>query len=139
MKQAHVDIKHQKKGIDFLSLNEDHKVLFDYIEKLKSLVNHPENYQYAITILEHFTTHFLEHVIREEQILQQHLPEKVVQEHSLLHQKELNYLDDFASALKAKTSSHTILTIALALEKEFKNHLSKHDKEILRKLSDLKR
>jgi hypothetical protein len=139
MKQVHLDlIKQQKNDSGIRGILEDHKAIFEYIKKLKDLVDQPENHQYAIGILESFTAYFLEHVIKEEQILQQYLPIKVVADHTLLHQNELNNLDEYLKILKAKLSSQNIKTIAMALDKEFKNHIQRYDNDILKKLSELK-
>lgn len=138
MKQVYFDLKQQGNDGGISNINEDHKVLFEHIEKLKNLVDHPENHQYATTILESFITHFLEHIIKEEHMLQQCLPPKTVQEHTLLHQNELNYLDDYLSTLHAKPTSQNILSIAMAMDQEFKNHIQRYDKDILRKIKELK-
>lgn len=139
MKKVHLDIiKQQKSDGGIRSINEDHKAIFDYINKLSDLVEQPENYQYATTILENLIAYFLEHVIKEEQILQQYLPPKVVADHISLHQNELNYLDEYLKTLKTKSSSHNIQTIAIALNQEFKKHINRYDNDILKKLNELK-
>ena len=139
MKQVPLDVKQQQNDAGIRNINGDHKVLFNYIEKLKAIVDQPENHQYAITILESFIAYFLEHVIKEEQILKQHLPAKVVEDHTLLHKKELYYLDESLLTLKAKLSAHNIHAIAIELNQEFKNHILRYDNDILQKLRDLKR
>lgn len=122
---------------DIRTLNEDHKTIFDYIKKLKSIVNQPENHQYASGIIENFTAYFLEHVIKEEQILQKYLPNKVVADHISLHENELNYLDEYLKILNTNPSSQNIQTIALKLNQEFKNHINRYDNDILQKLRKL--
>ena len=56
------------------NLDEDHKVIFNYIQQLQDLVNETKNHEYAIGILERLLAFFLAHVIKEEQQLQQYLP-----------------------------------------------------------------
>ena len=139
MKQVHLDIiKQQKSDAGIRSINDDHKAIFDYIRKLNDLVGQPENYQYAATILGNLIAYFLEHVIKEEQILQQYLPPKVVADHISLHQNELNYLDEYLKTLKTKSSAHNIQTIAIALNQEFKKHINRYDSDILKKLREVK-
>jgi len=97
-----------KNNIGINSLDEDHNVIFSYIEKLQGIVNQPNNHEYAIVILEGFIANFLEHVIKEEQMLHQYLPAKIVEEHTSLHQGELNYLDESLRTLKEELSSQNI-------------------------------
>jgi len=131
MKQVALDVASDV-GIKYI--NEDHDAIFNYIEKLKNIADHPKDYDYAIIILEQFITFFLEHTIKEEQLLQQYLPAKIVDEHSLLHQRELYYLDESLKTLKADLSSGSIQTVALQLNQEFKNHIYRYDKNIMQKL-----
>jgi len=136
MKQVELDVKSDA-GINYI--NEDHKAIFNYIEKLQSLAEQPQNYEDAIIILERFITFFLEHTIKEEQLLQQYLPIKIVEEHALLHQRELRYLDESLKVLRATLSSDNIITVASQLNREFKNHIYRYDKNIIQKLIDVKR
>jgi len=131
MKQVELDVKNDA-GIKYI--NEDHKAIFNYIEKLQSLADQPQNYEYAIIILERFITFFLEHTIKEEQLLQQYLPIKIVEDHALLHKRELRYLDDSLKLLKTTLSSDNILTVASQLHREFENHIYRYDKNIIKKL-----
>ncbi len=136
MKQAELDVKNDA-GIKYI--NEDHKAIFNYIEQLQGLAEQPQNYEYAIIILERFITFFLEHTIKEEQLLQQYLPIKIVEEHALLHQRELRYLDDSLKLLKITLSSDNILTVASQLHREFENHIYRYDKNIIKKLIEARR
>lgn len=76
MKQTNSAVIQQKINVAIKSINNDHKTLFNYIEKLGNIVNQVENHPYAITILKSFISLFLEHVIKEEQLLQKYLPSK---------------------------------------------------------------
>jgi len=78
-------------------------------------------------------------VIKEEQLLQQHLPDKMVAEHALLHQSELNYLDESVITLKTKLSVHNIHTIIAHLNNEFKHHIYQCDKDMAQKIIELRR
>jgi len=120
-------------------IHEDHQALFNYIEKLTDIASQPKNHQYAITILENFIAFFLEHIIKEEQILQQYLTAKIVADHASLHTNELIYLDKSLATLKANVSTHIIQTIAAELNQEFKNHIARYDNDILQKLMALKK
>lgn len=135
MKQIDLDVKNDVgiKGVD-----EDHKAIFNYIEKLQNIVNQPHNHEYAITILESFIAFFLEHTIKEEQLLLQYLPPKIVEDHILLHQNELIFLDESLQTLKISLSSSNIQTIAVQLNKEFKKHIYRYDRNIMQKLIELK-
>ena len=135
MKQVELDVKNDA-GIKYI--NEDHKVIFNYIKQLQSLAEQPQNYEYAIIILERFITFFLEHTIKEEQLLQQYLPIKIVEAHALLHQRELRYLDESLKMLKTTLSSDNILTVASQLHREFENHIYRYDKNIMQKLIEVK-
>jgi hemerythrin len=139
MKKVDLEIIKPKDDTGIKSINQDHKALFNYIEKLQDIVNQPQDHQYAISILESFITFFLEHVIKEEQLLHQYLPDNVVEEHALLHQRELIYLDESVIKLKTKLSSHNIQTIVDELNSEFKSHIYRYDKNIMQKLMSLKR
>jgi len=136
MKQIDLDVKSDA-GIK--NIDEDHNAIFSYIKKLQAIVNQPKNHEYAIVILENLLAFFLEHVIKEEQLLQQYLPAKLVEDHISLHQSELNYLDESIRTLKVKLSSDNIQTIAVRLNQEFKNHIYRYDKNIMQKLIELKR
>ena len=136
MKQIDLDVKNDA-GIH--NVDDDHKAIFNYIKKLQGIVNQPKNHEYAIVILENFLAFFLEHVIKEEQLLQKYLPSKIVADHILLHQSELNYLDESIRTLKVKLSSDNIQTIAVQLNQEFKNHIYRYDKNIMQKLIEQKR
>ena len=139
MKKVDLEIIKPKDDTGIKSINQDHKALFNYIEKLQDIVNQPQDHQHAISILESFITFFLEHVIKEEQLLHQYLPDNVVEEHALLHQRELIYLDESVIKLKTKLSSHNIQTIVDELNSEFKSHIYRYDKNIMQKLMSLKR
>ena len=102
MKQVDLDEIQLKDDVGINNINQDHKAIFNYIEKLQDIEKQPKDHKYAIIILESFIAFFLEHVIKEEQLLQQHLPDKMVAEHALLHQSELNYLDESVITLKTK-------------------------------------
>jgi len=136
MKQVKLDVENDA-GIKYI--NEDHKAIFNYIEKLQNTAVMPQNYEYAIVILEQFITFFLEHTIKEEQLLRQYLPKEIVDEHALLHQRELQYLDEGLKTLKTNLSSRNIQIVALQLEQEFKNHIYRYDKNIMQKLIDAKK
>ena len=136
MKSIDLDVK-SSTGI--ISVDEDHQIIFNYIEKLQNIVNQPNNHEYAITILESFIAFFLEHTIKEEQLLQQYLPANIVDEHILLHKNELNYLDESLGVLKIKLSPNNIQTIAIQLNKEFENHIYRYDKYIMQKLIALQK
>lgn len=118
----------------FNHINEDHKSIFNYIEKLNTISQHPSDFEYAISTLERFISFFLEHTIKEEQLLQQYLPSEVVKEHISLHQNELLFLDESLVQLKAHLSAQTIQRIAISLEKEFKNHIYRNDRKIIQQL-----
>ncbi len=135
MKQAELDVKNY---VGITKLDEDHKTIFNYIEKLHDIANQPKNHEYAITTIKSLLAFFLEHVIKEEQLLQQYLPAKLVEEHCLLHQGELNILDKSLISLKAKLSSHNIQVIAVQLNQEFKNHIYRYDRNIIQKLIEQK-
>ena len=81
----------------------------------------------------------MEHTIKEEQLLQQYLPTKIVEDHALLHKRELHYLDESLKVLKTNLSSRNIQTIALQLNQEFKNHIYRYDKNIIQKLIEVKK
>jgi len=138
MKEITSDKAQSINDADIRTLNEDHKAIFDYIKKLKSIVNKPENHQYASGIVDNFIAYFLEHVIKEEQILQKYLPDKVVADHISLHENELNYLDEYLKILNANPSSQNIQTIAIKLNQEFKNHINRYDNDILQQLKKRK-
>lgn len=136
MKQIDLDVKNDV-GLKYL--DDDHKAIFNYIVKLKALVDEPNNHSYSISILESFTACFLEHIIKEEQLLQQYLPPHKVKEHIQLHENELKYLDKSVKSLKAHLSSNKIETIALNLNKEFINHINRYDKNILKEITLLRK
>ncbi len=138
MKQFDLEVIQQTNNAGIKKLNDDHESIFNYIEKLQNIAKQPKDYQYAIIILESFIGFFLEHVIKEEQVLQQYLPEKIVAAHALLHQSELNYLDESLKTLKIQLSSQNIQIIVGELNREFKNHIYRHDKNIMKKLIELK-
>lgn len=133
MKQVELDVKNDSR---IKYINEDHTAIFNYIEKLQNIAGQPKDYEYAIIILERFITFFLEHTIKEEQLLQQFLPTNIVEEHALLHQKELQYLDEGLKLLKTNLSSQNIQAVASQLNNEFKNHIYRYDKNIIQKLID---
>ena len=138
MKEVTSDKAQAITDADIRTLNEDHKAIFAYIKKLKSIVNKPENHQYASGIVENFIAYFLEHVIKEEQLLQKYLPDKVVADHISLHENELNYLDEYFKVLNVNPSSQNIQRIALKLNQEFKNHINRYDNDILQQLKKRK-
>ncbi len=121
------------------NLGEDHNAIFNYIQQLQDLVNETKNHEYAIGILERLLAFFLAHVIKEEQQLQQYLPTNIVEEHILLHQSELDFLDESISSLKVKLTSNTIQTIAEQLNQEFKNHIYRDDRNMIQKLIKIKK
>ena len=139
MEQVNLGVTQQKNNSGFKSVDEDHQDIFNYIDKLQNIAKQPKNYEYAIIILERFIAFFLEHVIKEEQLLQQYLPAKIVEEHALLHQSELNYLDESLRTLKTKLSSQNIQIIVAQLSREFKNHIYRYDKNIMQQLLEQKR
>jgi len=136
MKQVDSDVKND---VGIKSLEEDHKVIFHYIEQLQDIVNEPKNHVYAIGIIERLIVFFLAHVMKEEQQLKQHLPTNIVEEHILLHQTELDILDKSIQTLQVKLTSKNIRTIAEQLNQEFKIHINRHDRNILQKLIKIKR
>jgi len=138
MKQVSLEVTEQKNSSGFQNIDADHKYIFSYIDKLNTIAKQPKDYEYAIIILERFIAFFLEHAIKEEQILQQYLPNKIVEEHALLHQNELNYLDESLITLKTKLSSQNIKIIVSQLNREFKNHIYRYDKNIMQQLNEQK-
>jgi len=139
MEQANLEVRQQKNNSGFKNIDDDHEGIFNYIDKLKNIAKHPKDYEYAIIILERFIAFFLEHIIKEEQLLQKYLPAKIVEEHILLHQSELNYLDESLVTLKTKLSSQSIQIIAVQLNRDFKNHIYRYDKNIMQQLIEQER
>lgn len=136
MKINDVDVKYH---VCLKNLDAEHKTIFDFIEKLKDIANQPKYQEYAVIILEEFIVFFVEHTIKEEQLLQQYLPVKLVEEHASLHERELNCLDESLRNLSIELSTSNIQTIAKRLEQEFKKHIYTYDKEIINKLVEIKR
>lgn len=135
MKQVNSEVSND---FGIKNLDEDHKAIFHYIEQLQDLVIEPKNHPYAIGILERLLAFFLAHIINEEQQLQQYLPTNIVEEHILLHQSELDLLDESIRSLKMKLTSNNIQTIAEQLHQEFKNHIYRYDRNIIQKLIKIK-
>ena len=135
MKQVGSDVKND---VCIKNLDEDHQAIFNYIDQLQDLVNEPKNHGYAIGIIERLVVFFLAHVINEEQQLQQYLPTSIVAEHILLHQSELDILDESIRTLTTNLTSKNIQTIADKLNYEFKNHIYRYDRNIIQKLIKIK-
>ena len=135
MKQVGSDVKND---VDIKNLDEDHQAIFNYIAQLQVLVNEPKNHGYAIGVIERLVAFFLAHVINEEQQLQQYLPTNIVEAHILLHQSELDILDESIHVLKRNLTSQNIQTIADKLNYEFKNHIYRYDRNIIQKLIKIK-
>ena len=119
-------------------INEDHDTLFAYVEKLRDIALHPESHLHIINILENFISLFLEHVIKEEQLLRQYLPIKIVEQHIEQHQGELILLDESLALLKSELSLHNIQHVVIQLNREFENHVNRYDSRILKQLHQLK-
>jgi hypothetical protein len=115
-------------------INEDHDTLFANLEKLRHIALHPESHLYAINILENFISLFLEHVMKEEQLLRQYLPVKIVEQHIKLHQSELTLLDENLARLKRELSLYNIKQVVTQLNQEFQKHVNQCDTEILKRL-----
>ncbi len=136
MKISDLDVKDDA---DFKGIDEEHKTIFNFIDKLHDIANQPKYHEYAIVILNSFIVFFVEHAIKEEQLLQHYLPAKLVDKHVSLHQDELNYLDESLKTLSVELSSINIQAIAEQLELEFKTHIFIYDKNIMKKLMEVKR
>tara|TARA_R110001583_G_scaffold40798_4_gene130232 strand:- start:13662 stop:14081 length:420 start_codon:yes stop_codon:yes gene_type:complete len=135
MKQVGSDVNND---VGIKNLDEDHQAIFNYIDQLQDLVNEPKNHGYAIAIIERLVAFFLAHVINEEQQLQQYLPTNIVAAHILLHQSELDILDESIRTLTMNLTSKNIQTIADKLNYEFKNHIYRYDRNIIQKLIKIK-
>ncbi len=129
---------HRKINIAISHIHEDHDLLFTYIEKLRYIALHPESHLHVINILERFISLFLEHVIKEEQLLRQYLPVQIVDQHIEQHQSELAFLDENLARLKKELSLHNIQHVVTQLNREFEKHTNQYDTAILRKLQLLK-
>lgn len=136
MKQTDLDVK---SSVEFNGLDEDHKCIFNYIDKLQGIVNKPNDHKYSVVILEGFIANFLEHVIKEEQLLLQYLPVSVVDEHTALHQTELAYLDESLHTLKCDLSAENIQIIVDNLKQEFRRHVYRYDRNIMQKVIEAKK
>ena len=119
-------------------IHEEHDTLFAYVEKLRDIAQHPESHLHIINILENFISLFLEHVIKEEQLLRQYLPIKIIEQHIEQHQGELILLDESLALLKSELSLQNIQHVVIQLNREFENHVNQYDSEILKKLQQLK-
>ncbi|TPH12498.1 hypothetical protein [Litorilituus lipolyticus] len=134
MKRDSLDSVIKSNDIDIIHLNDDHKDLFNYIARLNKIAKQPKDYDYAIIILERLISFFVEHVIKEELLLQKYLPAHVVKEHALLHQNELTQLDNSLHLLQTNLSSSNIHTVVAKLEREFTNHICRSDRKIMQDL-----
>lgn len=134
MKQDSLDDVLQSNDLDIMHLNDDHKDIFNYIERLDKIAKLPNDFEYAIIILERLTSFFVEHVIKEELLLQKYLPSQLVKEHAILHQDELTQLDNSLTLLKKQLSSDTIDTVVERLKREFTNHIYRSDRKIMLEL-----
>ncbi len=119
-------------------IHEDHDTLLTYIEKLRYIALHPESHLHVINILENFISLFLEHIIKEEQLLRQYLPTKIVDQHIEKHQSELTLLDENLAQLKIELSMHNIQHVVTQLNQEFDKHVNQYDAAILKKLQLIK-
>ena len=128
----------RKINIAISHIYEDHDTLFNYIEKLRDIALHPESHLHVINILENFISLFLEHVIKEEQLLRQYLPVQIVDQHIEKHQRELTLLDENLARLKKELSLHNIQHVVTQLNREFEKHVNQYDTAILKKLQLLK-
>ena len=108
------------------------------IEKLRYIALHPESHLHVINILENFISLFLEHIIKEEQLLRQYLPTKIVDQHIEKHQSELTLLDENLAQLKIELSMHNIQHVVTQLNQEFDKHVNQYDAAILKKLQLIK-
>jgi len=58
MKQVDLDEIQLKDDVGINNINQDHKAIFNYIEKLQDIEKHPKDHKYAIIILESFIAFF---------------------------------------------------------------------------------
>ncbi|RHW75396.1 hypothetical protein [Colwellia sp. RSH04] len=134
MKQDSLDEVLQSNDLDVMHLNDDHKDIFNYINRLQKIAEQPNDFEYAIIILERLTSFFVEHVIKEELLLQKYLPAQLVRDHALLHQDELAQLDNSLALLKKQLTSDTIHTVVERLKREFTYHICRSDRKIMLEL-----